>query len=238
MALIKLNELEQEIGSFLPFIGAVIDFKRSQQVSQAVSDLYNQTDALAVLVVQDIAAFLWWAYHIASATDDALGYSAQIQAAARAEGDYNAQAWTEWLNAKYPTDLRKLYAVLHAELDAVKGSIPKRQRINLRPLERAIADLDKWRKVTVTPDLRQWNLFYGNWKRNYMPPLLTLRRWLKTPSTFAAWGTLPILSHAQSTLRDKANQGLATAIETALIQTWVNDPQPVYNAVLQWLVTG
>ena len=238
MALIKLNELEQEIGSFLPFIGSVIDFKRVQQVSKAIGALYDQTDALAVLVVQDIAAFLWWAAHLAAAADDALGYSAQIQTAIDHANARNMETWQLWLNVKYPADLRSLYDALQAEIDQVRKGIPKQQHINLKPILRRLSALEHWQKVTVTPELTKWTRFYDSWRRTYRPPVLTLIGWLRHPATFGKWAVMPVLSETPSQLRKRANSALAASIGLALTQTWTSDPQPIFDAVTQWLVTG
>lgn len=237
MALVDLNKWEQLVASYLPFVGSALDFAREQQTDKALKSLYDQADALAIILVQEIAGFLWWAAHIASAASDALGYSVQIQAAlAKADSDI-LEAWTEWVNVKHPADLQSLYDTLRGEVKTVHDTIKVTQKANLKPLEAEIAALQKWRLDTVTPALKAWNFFYATWKDTYLPPIQTLKRWLKSPNTFSAWALPPLMSAAPLAISAANNKTVSTAIERALIATWTNDPQAVLDNLLQWLVS-
>ena len=235
---INLTGFEQLIGRFVPFVGQVIDFKSEQQLDAAVKDLYSQTARLAILTVQEVAAFLWWAAHIAAAGDDALGYADQIQSAlAKANAD-EMEIWREWINVKHPEDLRALYNALLAEVAKELKAFKAANKVNLKPLEQAIAALQKWQKDTVTPDLKAWNTFYAAWRKTYLPPVQTLTHWLHSPATFAEWAILPLLAVSPSALRKQSTQHIATAIEAALVNTWQNDPQALFDSMAEWLLAG
>lgn len=238
MSIVDLPGFEKLFKKFLPFVGQVISFKVELDQNAAIQDLYTQTARLAILSVQDIAAFLWWAAHIAAAADDALGYSDEIRAALAKANTLEMEAWREWINVKHPADLQALCDTLRAavqrELEAFKAA----NKVNLKPLEQAIVELQKWRKNTVTPDLKAWNTFYAAWKDTYLPPVQTLTHWLKSPATFADWAILPLIAATPSALRKPITQRYATSIEALLINTWRNDPQPVFDAFAEWLVSG
>lgn len=237
MAVIKLTQFEQYVASYVPFLGEAIDFKREQEIQKALVQLYDETDGITVLLVKFIVAELWWASHIGSAASDARGYSEQIQKALSKADDDILAAWTDWLKSKYPADLRALYDELETSRKAGNSNLRKLIKADLKPLEAEIAALEKWKKITVTPDLKQWITFYGTWKKTYLPPLRTLIDWLKTPSTFAKWAILPLISVMPSSLRTKHAAAHATAIESALLATWTKDPDTVYTYVLDWLVS-
>lgn len=237
MALLNLTKFEALIASYIPYVGEIVDYKRENATDKALSQLYDSTDALTMVVVRLTVALLWWASHIASATSDSLGYAAQIEAALAKADDDILSAWQEWLNIKYPADLRKLYDDLSKSTQAVKKSIPKQQKVNLKPIEAEIAALEKWKKVTVTPDLKSWISFYTTWKTTYVKPVTTLISWLKTPKLFAQWATPPILSYLPSIVQAKPYQPSLTTIEAALVSTWTNDPSNIFTGILNWLVS-
>jgi len=237
MALIKLTEFEQEIGSFLPFIGSAIDYTRSKELAKAVSTLFDQTDVLAILTVQEIAAFLWWAAHIAASTGDALGYSAQIEAALDAANKANLATWSEWVNVKHPADLNALYRLISVEIDQLLKARSRALGGALGKLQAEIVALQKWRKRTVTPTLAKWTKFDAEWIKTYRPPIDTLRTWLKEPGKFAEWAITPLITVAPSAVGKKSAKRNVTAIERAFVATWTNDPQPIWNAVLDLLVS-
>jgi hypothetical protein len=237
MALINLTEFEQEIGSFLPFIGSAIDYTRSKELSKAISTLYNQTDVLAILTVQEIAAFLWWAAHIAASTGDALGYSAQIEAALNAANRATQATWAEWVNVKHPADLNALYRLITAEIEQTLKARSKALGGSLGKLQAEIVALQKWRKHTVTPTLVKFVGFYGEWNKTYRPPIDTLRNWLREPGKFAEWAIVPLIHAAPAAVAKPAAKRSATAIEQALVATWTNDPKPIWNVALNFLVT-
>lgn len=233
---VDLTGFEQYIASYIPFIGNAIDYKREQEIQKALVQLYDEADAVTVLLVKFISAELWWASHIASAAADALGYAGQIKAAlAKADSDM-LDTWAKWLTVKYPADLRKLYSNLVNQIDAVKKELSKEQKANLKPLEDAIAALQKWKKDTVTPELKSWLTFHALFKKTYAPPLHTVIGWLHKPATLADFVALPLIGVLPTDLRKPAAHTAATSIATALTDTWANDPQKVYESVLDWLL--
>lgn len=238
MAIVNLSGFEQLVGRFVPFVGEVIDFKAEQALDKAVTDLYANVVRLAVMTVQETTAFLWWAAHIASAADDALGYSAEIRDAISRANALEMEVWREWVNVKHPQDLRSLYDTLLRELQRQLDALRAGNQESLKPLWKAIHELQLWRKNTVTPDLKAWNTFYKTWNDTYLPPVRTLTHWLKSPGTFAEWAILPLIAATPSALRKPITQRSATAIESTLMATWQNDPQPVFDAITQWLVAG
>lgn len=228
-----LPEVEAGLGDVLSLLGIAKD----ESLSEEVNRLYKEADALAVFTVKVTIALFWWAAHIGSATSDALGYSAQIQAAMATANKYELEAWQEFLRVKHPTEIRRVYIRTTKRIEVTKRVMAKAQRVNLKPILKRLAALEHWRKHTVTPALRNWTNFYRLWRSTYRPAVLTVVRWRRKPSTFASWAIGPLIVAAPKALRRTAAKRSATAIEAALVATWQNDPSTIYNSVLEWLVT-
>lgn len=228
-----LPDLEGGLAGLLNILG----FAKGESVDDALTRLYGDTNRLAILTVKFIVAVVWWGSHIGSAASDAYGYSAQIRAALAKADDNLLTVWREWLDNRYPTDLQALYDDLYGQIVATQKSIPKQHKVNLKPIEKRLAALETWKQKTASPELRRWTRFYATWKHTYLPPLRTLIRWLHSPRTFANWALPPLLAQAPSTMRKPSMRKRTAAIETALLASWVNDPQVVYDSVLKWLVS-
>lgn len=238
MALIQLTQFEQLVTSYIPLVGSALDFQREKQIDKAIVSLYNETDALAVMVTQTVAAFLWWAAHMGSAAADAQGYADQIKDAITKANMNSEETWSVFLTQKYPADLRKLYADVKTLIDDATKKLAASQAAGLKKLEAEVAALETWKTKSVDPVVTGWNKFYANWSKTYRPAVKTLVQWqtkpkiladLLFPSIFDAWVT--------AVTGDKYTKAVTRA-ETAMMSTWVNDPQKVYNNVLTWLVTG
>lgn len=237
MALININGLEQLVASYLPFVGQALDFQREKQVQKALVALYDQSDALAVLLVKDIAAFLWWAYHIGSAAADSLGYSAQIEAALKKANVNNEAAWTEWTEVKHPADLRALYTFITNEQNSKAAAAAKKVAADLAKLAKEIAALQLWKSKTVDPTLTDWRRFDDTWKKTYLPLVRVLSKWETSPKTLASYVLPPLVPMLAAALRKPAYKDASTSIGLTLVNTWVNDPQDVFTGVLEWLVS-
>lgn len=224
--------------SYLSVVTGILGLEQQAAVDKAIRDLYNEADALAVMTVKSVSAFLWWAGHIASAAADVNGYGGQIETALRKAGKFQTDAWNLFLTVKYPADLQSLYDTLHGEVSDTGKKLTAAQAKGLGKLEGEIAALLHWKKVTVTPQLTLWRRFYASWRTTYLPPITTLQTWLASPAKFAQWSILPIMAAMVTTLKDRSHATLAASIESALTATWTSDPQAVLDNVLAWAVSG
>lgn len=227
-------ELEDALNGVFTLLG----ISQNEAIEDAIKTLYNETDALAVLVVKVIIALFWWASHIGSATADALGYSAQIEDAIKKANALNYQTWQTWINIKHPEAIRTLYVKHTEEVRTIRRIIEVKQQVNLTNVWKAIHALQAWRTNTVDPELKNWRGFYALWRDDYKPAVITLRRWLASPSLFAAWATPPILHRLPTVLNESTQRNSATAVTVALTHMMQNNPQAVYDNVLTWLVTA
>lgn len=229
-----IPELEGGLDDVLTLLGIA----HNESVAEEISRLYKEADSLAVFTVKVTVALFWWASHMASATADAFGLAAQMQAESKTVNEYQLQTWKDFLTIKHPTEIRRVYIRTTKRIQVVKREIAKQQKVNLGPIKKELAALEKWKRATVTPELKQWTNFYAAWKGTYVKPMNTLVGWLHKPSTLANFVALPLIAVLPSNLRKPTALRHATAIETALLATWVKDPQAVYDAMLNWLVTG
>lgn len=233
MSAIAIDELG---GNALIGLGNLIGFWRSQSTDAEINKLYWQTDGLAVLVVKQLVAFLWWASHIASAAADQLGYSAQIQAAlAKADIDMFT-AWAEFLDVKYPADLRKLYSQLTADIDNAVNRHHKTQQPNLKRLLAEVAALVTWKNKVATPELNQWKQFHLRFDKTYVPPLRTLIKWTGSPKTLADFVLPAIIPGLVTALGKPGYKRQATKLEQELMATWVNGPDVILDNFYEWLL--
>ena len=229
-------EIDQVGGDALAGLGNLLGLWQSQTTDAEIRKLYWQTDGLAVLVVKQLVAFLWWASHVASAASDQLGYSAQIRSAlSKADAD-TLGAWAEFLNVKYPADLRKLYDLLSKDIDQLAKRLGKAQSANLRKLMAEIAALVKWKDKTATPELSQWKQFHLQFDKTYVPPLRTLVKWTKSPKTLADFVLPAIIPGLVTALGKPRYKRQATKLEQELTATWVNGPDVILDNLYSWLL--
>lgn len=229
-----IPELEGGLSDVLTLLGIA----SNESMAQELNRLYKEADSLAVFTVKVTVALFWWASHMASATADAFSYAAQIQAALATANKHELATWTEFLSIKHPAEIRKVYIRTTKRIQVVKREMAKQQKVNLGPIKKELAALQKWKKNTATPELRSWMAFRATFKKTYLPPLRTLIKWTHKPSTLADFVAMPLIGVLPTYLHKTAARSHATAIEAALLATWVNDPQTIYNAVLKWLVTA
>lgn len=221
----------------VPTIETFLGLERARSVDAAIKSLYNEADKLAVTTVQFIIATIWWAFHMSDAAANAKAYSTQILDAANRASILEQETWSEFLLHKYPADLQALYRQVQSDIGAQGNRARARESAGLAKLAKEIAALELWKRQTVTPDLNKCNRFYRTFTTHYEPPLKTLRRWLASPSTFAAWALPPLISSLPSALQAKNSRKSARLIEQALLATWANDPQQVWTLVQAWLVS-
>lgn len=231
--LTDVPEVEVGLDDVLTLLGISHDESLSDQIKQ----LYKEADTLAVFTVKVVAALYWWTSHIASATGDAFNYAVQIQDAMATANKYELETWKQFLAIKHPTEIRRVYIRTTKRIQVVKKVMGRQQKVNLAPIKKELAALEKWKKVTVTPELNQWKRFYAAWRKDYLPPLRTLKHWINRPTAMAEFLSLPLISVMPSALRKYAAKSSATTIETILVDLWANNPQLIYEAVLKWLVT-
>lgn len=232
--LTDIPEVEVGLDDVLTLLGIAHDESLSDQIKQ----LYKEADTLAVFTVKVVAALYWWTSHIASATGDAFNYAVQIQNAMATANKYELETWKQFLAIKHPTEIRRVYIRTTKRIEVTKKVMAKQQKVNLGPIKRELAALEKWKKNTVTPDLKKLMAFWHAWENTYKKPVVQWVQWFKKPSLFAKWAAMPLVVQLPTTLNNKGACKNVTAIEAALLATWVNDPQTVYNAVLDWLVTA
>lgn len=229
-----IPEVEVGFDDVLTLLGIAHDESLADQVKQ----LYKEADTLAVFTVKVVAALYWWTSHIASATGDAFNYAVQIQNAMAEANKYELETWKQFLAIKHPTEIRRVYIRTTKRIEVTKKVMAKQQKVNLGPIKKELAALEKWKKNTVTPDLRHLMAFLHLWEKTYKKPVVRWVQWFKKPSLFAKWAAMPLVVQLPTTLRNKGARKHVTAIEAALLATWVNDPQTVYNSVLEWLVAA
>lgn len=229
-----LPGIEVGVSDILGLLG----LEQGESLSEEVARLYREADSLAVFTVKVTIALFWWAAHMGSATADALGLAAQMQAESATVNKYQLQAWQTFLSVKHPAEIRRVYIRTTKRIEVTKKVMQKASKVNLAPIKRELAALERWKKHTVTPDLRAWNTFHRNWDKTYLPAARTVIRWRKHPADFAHWAIMPLIAAAPPALRKPAAKHASTLIAAELVNTWQNDPQTVYNHVLKWLVTG
>lgn len=206
-------------------------------LGQAIIGVRNDVRYTLNVLVRFMIAVFWWIgrsnYRAAQSGTIALK-------AANDLGEAFTDIQTTWeifLGDKYPTDLHNLY-------DKLAAKIPAQQRINLKPIEDAITRLQRddraektWQDKIATPTLNAYRQFSDTFKRTYAPPLGTLIDWLATPSKLADFALPAFIVGLPRALSDKAAQRSATAIEAALVGTWVNDPAVIGDLVARAMGT-
>lgn len=228
-----IPEFEVGVDDVLTLLGLAHD----ESLSDQIKNLWQADDALATFVIKTGVALYWWTAHIASATGDAFNYAVQIQNAMATANKYEMETWKQFLAIKHPAEIRRVYIRTTKRIEVTKKVMAKRQKVNLGPIKKELAALEKWKKNTVTPDLKHLMAFLHLWEKTYKRPVVRWVQWFKKPSLFAKWAAMPLVVQLPTTLRNKGARKHVTAIEAALLATWVNDPQTVYNSVLEWLVT-
>lgn len=227
------SEFEAGLGDLLNLFGV----ESGMSTDEALKRLTQEADSLAAFTIKCIVALFWWAAHISSATADAFGYAAQIQAEAADTDKYNLETWRQFLLIQHPAEIRRVYIRTTKRIQVVKREMVKQHRVDLGPIKRELAALERWKNKTADPTLKDWRSFHATWDKTYLPPLRTLTRWLHSPKTFAAYATPPLLAYLPSVVGNKRYRRSLTAIEAGLVATWVNDPQPIFDSMLKWLVT-
>lgn len=229
-----LPTLEGGLSDVLTLLG----ISQNESMADEIKRLYQEADSLAVFTIQAVVALMWWCSHMGSATSDALGYSAQIQSAMATANKYQLEAWTDFLNVIHPAEIRQVYIRTTKQIEDVKKVTQVTQKVNLKPIEKEIAALQKWEKHTVNPDLKRLMAFWHAWENTYKAPVARWVTWFKKPSLFAQWAAGPLVTQLPVTLAGKSAQKHAAQIAAALVATWQTDPDTIYNSVLSWLVAG
>ena len=232
--IVDAPEFEAGLNDILTLVG----ISQNESVAAEITRLYHEADSLAIFSIKSIVALYWWAAHMASATSDALGYSQQMLDENKTTNKHHLDTWTTYLSVKRPRDLRRVYIRTTKRIEVTKRIIQKVNGKELAKLAKEIAALEAWKKHTVTPDLRKVLLFLAAWEKTYEAPVVRWVKWFKTPSEFAKWAAMPLVVQLPTTLTNKHAARSATAVEVALLKTWVRDPDTVYSAVLDWLVAG
>jgi len=226
-------EFEAGLNDILTLVGLAND----QSTAQEIARLYREADSLAVFSVKSIVALYWWAAHMASATSDALGYSQQMLDENKTTNADQLNTWKTFLSIKHPRDIRLIHIHTTNRIEVTKRIIQRINNAELARLAKEIAALERWKRKTVTPDLRKLMLFWHAWEKTYKAPVVRWVAWFKKPSLFAQWAAMPLVVQLPTTLKAAAAQKSATAIEAALVKTWLNDSNVIWGAVSQWLVT-
>lgn len=230
----ELEGFEGGVDDLLTLFGIA----HGESEDKAIKELGQEANALAVFTVKAVIALFWWAAHIGSATADAFGYAAQIQAALAEANRYNLEAWQKWTKATHPENIANVFLRTTREVHITRKIIETKQKVNLKPIKREIAELEKWKKRTATPELHGWMTFDAQWRKHYAGPVRTLADWLKSPGSFARWAAPPILSWEASNLHKSRYQHSLTSIAALSVATWARDPDRIYDGILEWLVTG
>lgn len=229
-----LPDLESGLSDVLTLLGIA----QSESLADQIKQLSEETDSLAVLTIQAVVALMWWCSHMGSATADALGYAAQMQAEMKTSNEYELESWTRFLKVIHPEEIRQVYIRTTKQIEDVKKVTEVKQKVNLTPIKKEIAALQKWEKHTVNPDLKRLMAFWHAWEKTYKAPVVRWVSWFKKPSLFAQWAAAPLVAQLPTTLTSKAAQKSAAKIAAALVATWQTDPDAIYNSVLSWLVAG
>ena len=225
------------VGGLLNIARTFTDLEFRGNVQAAFTKSFTILDMLQVIVAREIIALMWFVAHLSTATSELAGYFQEVaQDIERIERNEH-DAWSLFLSAKYPADLRALYRDLSDLIDKKINDSANAHKVNLQPLWKAIKELQTWQKDKAIPDLNQWTTFYDRWKKTYLQPVTILTNWLSTPAEFGHWALPIVVSQLPSSLRSDAAKTSATSIAAILTGTWSNDANVIYNDVLKWLVT-
>ena len=226
-------EFEAGLNDILNLVGLA----QGESVQAEIARLYREADSLAVFSVKSIVALYWWAAHMASATSDALGYSQQMLDENKTINADQLNTWKTFLSVKHPRDIRLIHIHTTNRIEVTKRIIQRINSAELAKLAKEIAALETWKRKTVTPDLRKLLAFLAAWEKTYKPAVARWVTWFGTPSGFAQWAAGPLVVQLPTTLKLRRHEKSATAIEAALVKTWLNDSNVIWGAVSQWLVT-
>lgn len=95
--------------------------------------------------------------------------------------------------------------------------------------------IDTWRHTWVDPQLRQWHGFHV-WFNTW--PLKTLNQfhqWLTHPTEFGSWLAPYVVRPLVSWLMSPEHKIERDALNVALVDSWADNPDLVWEAVLRWL---
>jgi hypothetical protein len=232
--LVDAPEFEAGLDDILTLLGLA----HNESISREISRLYGEADSLAVFSVKSIVALYWWAAHMASATSDALGYAQQMLDENKTTNQHQLDTWKTYLGIKRPQEIRRIYIRTTKQIQVTKRVIQKVNASEIAKLKKEIAALETWKKKTVTPDLRRLLAFLKAWESTYKRVVVRWVTWFKTPSDFAKWAAMPLVVQLPTTLTNVRAQKSVTAIEAALVNTWAQNPDVIYNSVLEWLVAS
>lgn len=227
-----IPELEGGLGDILSLLG----FAKGESMADEITRLYQEADTLAVFTIKVTIALFWWAAHMGTATASALGYSQQIQDATATANKYQLETWRQFLQIKQPAEIRRVYIRTTKQIRTVQKITQVQQKVNLKPIKRELAALEKWKLHTVSPDLKRLMLFWHAWEKTYKHPVVLWVKWLRSPRLFAQWAVMPLIAQLPTALPNPRVQSQATRIATVMVDMWQNDPGQVYDGVLNWLV--
>lgn len=98
--------------------------------------------------------------------------------------------------------------------------------------------IDTWRHKTVDPELKQWRAF-DKWFKTWPTKLLTQwHNWMLHPADFGKFWAPYIVRPLVAWLGSQAHTQERDVLSVMLVQAWSDDPNLVWDAVLQWVVTG
>jgi hypothetical protein len=135
-----------------------------------------------------------------------------------------------------PNALQDLHTVVNETTVKPTTVEVKRQSVNLNAINKAIADLDAWRKVTVTPALSKDANFISEFTAHDAPAIKTLITWLSKPGVFVKYAAPILTGPIVATLESKTDDGLRDGLALSLVKAWSSKPDDIFTAVTEWLV--
>lgn len=96
--------------------------------------------------------------------------------------------------------------------------------------------IDSWRHTWVDPELKDWHGFHV-WFKGY--PIGVITRWhnyFLHPAEFGGWAAPFIVRPLVSWLLSPAHRVERDMLNLALVDSWQDDPNLIWDAVLRWVV--
>lgn len=97
--------------------------------------------------------------------------------------------------------------------------------------------IDLWKQKTVTPWITRTEKFIDYFTQHYVKPLDTLITWLSQPGTLARFIAGPIIAPLVGQLGADEHKVGRDALTTLMVRAWSEEVNPVWEAILQWVVS-
>jgi hypothetical protein len=122
-----------------------------------------------------------------------------------------------------------------------KGIIPLRKDVdrltkNILAINKWEDAISNWKVHTVTPELNAVTKFVDYFTKNYLPAINTLRDWLAHPGKLAQFIAGPIIAPLVGQLGTSEHTVGRDGLSLLLVRAWDDNANPVWEAILQFVV--